>query len=167
MFDGAGAPNRSPLGSSRALASAGRRGGRRSILCGGVRWRCGYHGGVRWHGGFHGGVRWRSGLSCCGGGDGAAGPGCAKTSALGRKTVLGLFSGGTVDEGVEAKGCANDTRLAAADPPGRLPGGRPRRRGLLGVASAAEHAFTRLTATISSLDPIRSMKERPPRRRTA
>jgi hypothetical protein len=46
-------------------------------------------------------------------------PGVQKTFALGRKTVLGPFRGGAVVEGVEAKGCANDTRLATADLPGQ------------------------------------------------
>jgi hypothetical protein len=160
MYDGAGAPNLSPQGSPRALASAGRRGGQRSILCGGVRWHCRYRSGVRWCGGFRGGVRWRGGFCCCGGGDGATGPGRAKTSMLGRKTVKGLFRDGATFEGVEAKGCANDTCLAAAEPPGLLPSSRPRRRGLLGAASAAVQAFRRLTATISSLDPTHNVKER-------
>jgi hypothetical protein len=106
--------------------------------------------------------------------DGATSPGRAKTSALGRKTVQGLFRGGGAIEGVEAKGSANDTRLAAAEPPehsaaaeppGRLPGGQPRRLGLPGVASAVVQAFRRLTATTSSLDPC-CVKERPPQRMT-
>jgi hypothetical protein len=117
---------------------------------GGVRWRGGFRGGVCWRGGFRGGVRWRGGFCCCGDSDGAAGPGCAKTSALGRKTVPGPFRGGAI-KGIEAKGYANDTRLAAAEPPGRLPRGQPQRRGLPGAASAAVQAFRRLMATISSL----------------
>jgi hypothetical protein len=53
------------------------------------------------------------------------------------------FRDGAVIKGVEAKGCANDTRLATAEPPGRLPSGRPRRRRLPGAASAVVHAFRR------------------------
>ncbi len=133
-----GEQNGSPQGSPRALASAGRRRGQRSILWGGVCWRCGYRGGFRSGccGGFRCGGFRCGGFRCCRAVDGASGPGRAKTSALGRKTVPGPFRSGVV-EGVEAKGCANDTRLAAAEPfgrsaaaesPGRLPGGRPRRR---------------------------------------
>ncbi len=107
--------HRSPQGSPRALAKAGRRGGQRSILWGGVR--------------------------CCGDGVGAAGPGHAKTSTLGRKTVLGPFRGSAASGGVVGKGCANVTRLAAAEPFGRLPGGQPRRRGLPAAASAAVQAL--------------------------
>jgi hypothetical protein len=55
---------------------------------------------------------------------------------------------------------------AAAELPGRLPGGRPRRRGLPGMASAIVHAFRWLTATFSSLDPTWSVKERPLRQMT-
>jgi hypothetical protein len=143
MYDGAGAPNRSLQGSPRALASAGRRGGQRSILRGGVRWR------------FDGG------------GNGATGPRHVKTSVLGRKTGLGPFHGGAAIEGVEAKRCANDTCLAVAEPPGCLPSGRPRRRRLPGVTSAAVQAFRRLTATISSRGPTRKVKDQVPQRMTA
>ncbi len=95
---------------------------------------------------------------------------------MGKKTVPGLFHGGAVVEGVEAKGCANVTRLAAAEPSGRsaaaelpgcLPGGRLRRRRWPGAASVVVHAFRWLAATISSLDLTWSVKERPPRRMTA
>ncbi len=111
--------NGSPQGSPRALASAGKRGGQRYPL----RWcplALQIPRGVRWHGGFRGGVRWRGGFRYCGGVDGAAGPGHAKTSALDRKTVPGPLCGGAAIEGLEAKGCATDTRLATAEPPGRL-----------------------------------------------
>ncbi len=57
--------------------------------------------------------------------------------------------------------------MAAAESPGRLPGGRPRRRGLPGAASAVVQAFRRLMATISSLGPTWSVKERAPRQITA
>jgi hypothetical protein len=44
---------------------------------------------------------------------------------------------------------------------------RRRRRGLPAAASALVHAFRQPTATISSLDPICSVKEWLPRRMTA
>jgi hypothetical protein len=112
-------------------------------------------------------------------------PGVPKTSAMGRKMVPGQFRGSAVIEGVEAKGCTKDTRLAAAEVPGRLaaaelpgrspavelpgrlPGGWPRWRGLPGAASAVVHAFRRMTATISSLDPTWRAKEQQPRQMTA
>jgi hypothetical protein len=56
-------------GSPRALASAGRRRDQRSNLRGRAHWRDGYH--------------------CCGDGEGAVVLGRAKTSSLGKKTVLG------------------------------------------------------------------------------
>ncbi len=63
----------SPQGSPRALAMTGRRRGQRSNLFGGARWRDGYH--------------------VCGGCEGAVGPGRAKTSLPGRKTVPGPSRG--------------------------------------------------------------------------
>ncbi len=69
------------------------------------------------------------------------------------------------EEGEETSGSENKTRLVEARPLGRKPGGLPRRRGLLGVVSAAMQAFRRLTATTSSSDPTLMVKERG--RRTA
>jgi hypothetical protein len=68
----------------------------------------------------------------CGGCEGVAGPGRAKTSSLGRKMVLGLFFGGTADEGEETSGSENETRLVATGLPGREHGGlsRAARRGV-------------------------------------
>ncbi len=41
-----------------------------------------------------------------------------------QKTVLGPSRGGTGEEGEETSCSANETRLVAAGPPGRLPGSR-------------------------------------------
>ncbi len=75
--------------------------------------------------------------------------------------------GADEDEGEETSGSENETRLVAVRLPGREPGGLPRRRGLQGVASAAVQALRRLTATTSSRDLTRMVKEWGPRRRTA
>jgi hypothetical protein len=103
----------------------------------------------------------------CGGCEGAAGPGHAKTSLPGRKTVPGLSRGGTRREGEETSRSENETRLVAAGLPGYEPGGLQRRRGLPGVASAAVQALRRLTATTSSRDSTLIVKELGPWRRTA
>ncbi len=138
--------SRCPQGSPRALASAGRRRGQRSNLLGGARWRDGYR--------------------FCGTCEGAAGPGRAKTSSPGRKTVLGPSCGGAGKEGVETSGSENETRLVAAELPGCEPGSLPRRRRLPGMASAAVQALRRLTAMTSSRASTRMVKERSSRRRT-
>ncbi len=78
-----------------------------------------------------------------------------------------LRGGADEDEGEETSGSENETRLVAARLPGREPGGLPRRRGLPGVAYAAMQALRRVTATTSSRDPTRMVKERGPRRTTA
>ncbi len=89
-------------------------------------------------------------------------PGHAKTSLLGKKTVPGQSRGGAGEEGGETSGSANETRLAAAGPPGHLPSSRLRCRGLPGVASASVQALKRLTETISTHDPTMMVKERGP-----
>jgi hypothetical protein len=80
-------------------------------------------------------------------------PGVQKPPRWAGKRFREPFGGDAAIEGVEAKGGANDIRLAVVEPPGRLPGGQPRRHGLPGAASAAVQAFRRLTATISSRSP--------------
>ncbi len=91
-------------GLHRALASAGRRRGQRSNFWGGAHWQERYH--------------------VCGGCEGATGPGHAKTSSPGRKTVLGPSRGGAgEEEGEETSGSENETRLVAARLPGRKSGG--------------------------------------------
>ncbi len=82
---------RCPQGSPWALASAGRRRGQRSNLCGGARWRDGYR--------------------VCGSCDGAAGPGRGKTSLLGSKMVPGPSRGGAGREGEETSGSENEDSL--------------------------------------------------------
>ncbi len=86
-----------------------------------------------------GGVRCRCGYRVCGGDEGAAGPGRAKTPPLqgGRKTVPGLSPGGARAEGGETSGSENNTHLVAAGSPGwvvaglataLMSGGLPRHR---------------------------------------
>jgi hypothetical protein len=105
------------------------------------------------------------GLASC---VGAVGPGRAKTSLLGRKTVPGPSSSSAgEEEGEETSGSENETRLVAAGPPGCEPGGLWRQRRLPGVESAAVQALMQLTAITSSRDPTQMVKERGPRRRTA
>ncbi len=104
----------SPQGSPRSLASAGRRRGQRSNLFGGAHCRDGY--------------------CVYGGCEGTAGPGHAKTSSPGRKTVPGPSHVGTREEGEETNGSENETCLVAARPPGSEPGGLLLRRGLPGSA---------------------------------
>jgi hypothetical protein len=58
--------------------------------------------------------------------------------------VPGLSHGGAGGEGEKTSGSENDTRLVAAGPPGRLPSGLPRRRGLPGVASFTTRGTTAL-----------------------
>jgi hypothetical protein len=131
---------RSPQGSPWAQASAGRRRGQRSDLWGGDCWRWGYR--------------------CYGDWDGAAGPGRAKNLSTTGKTVPGLLLGGArEEEGEETSGSENKTCWVAAGPPGRLPGGRPRRHGLPGVASASLQALRRLMETISCRDLTLMVKE--------
>jgi hypothetical protein len=68
--------------------------------------------------------------------------------------VPGSFCGGAgEEEGEETSGFKNKTHLLEAGPPGRKPGGL-RRRG-----SAPVQALRRLTATTSSRDPTRMVKE--------
>jgi hypothetical protein len=68
--------------------------------------------------------------------------------------VPGPFCGGAEEEeGEETSGSKNETHLVEAGPPGRKPGGQ-RRRG-----SAPVQALRRLTATTSSRDPTRMVKE--------
>jgi hypothetical protein len=76
--------------------------------------------------------------------DGVAdtGPGRAKTSALGRKTVPGPFRGGGATEGKDTKGCENDTHLATVEPPGGLP-----QRSCLGAGLAVVRGRTGLQAS--------------------
>ncbi len=71
------------------------------------------------------------------------------------------------EEGEETSGSENEIRLVAAGPPGSEPGGLPWRHGLPGMASTAVQALKQLTATTSSRDPTRMVKERGLRRRTA
>jgi hypothetical protein len=101
-----------------------------------------------------------------GGCEGAAGPGRAKTSVPGRKTVLGPSRGDAGEEGIETSRSENETRLVAARPPGHEPSGLPRRRGLPGLASPAVQALRWLTAMTSSSDLTRILKEWGPWRRT-
>jgi hypothetical protein len=70
------------------------------------------------------------GYRICGTCDRAAGPGRAKTSSPGRKTVLGPSCGGAGREGEETSGSESETHLVAAGPSGCEPSGLPRRRGL-------------------------------------
>ncbi len=73
--------------------------GQRLILIGGFHWRCGYR--------------------FCGGGEGAAGPGCAKTSLRGRrKMVPGRILSCSCCDGGDTSGSENETRLVSAGPPG-------------------------------------------------
>jgi hypothetical protein len=98
----------------------------------------------------------------------SAGPGHAKISSPGRKTVPGPSCGGAEEEeGEETSGSENKTRLVAAGPPGREPGGLPQRRGLPDVVSAAVQGLGQLMATTSSRDLTRIVKEQGPQRRTA
>ncbi len=69
------------------------------------------------------------------------GPGSAKTSMLGRKTVPGPFRSSAATEGEDTKGCKNDTRLAAVELPGGLaveepPGRLPAVRGCTGLQAS-------------------------------
>ncbi len=130
-------PSMPPQGSPRAQTTAWRRRGQRSNLVGRVRCRCRY--------------------GVCGGDEGVAGPGRAKTLLQGgRKMVLGPSPGGAQAEGGETSGFENETRLIAARLSGRAvaglatapePGSLPLRRWLPGVASASMQAFRQLTET--------------------
>jgi hypothetical protein len=107
-----------------------------------------------------GGAHCQDGYRVCGGCEGAAGPRHAKTSSPGRKTVLELSCGGTgEEEDEETSGSENETRLVAAGLPGCEPSGLPRSRGLPGVASTAVQSLRQLTATTSSRDLTRIVKE--------
>jgi hypothetical protein len=118
-------------------------GGQTSILVGSFHWGCGCH--------------------CCGGCEGAAGPGHAKTFPCSRrKTVLGRILNCSCSDGEETSGSENETCLGAAGPPGWAApgvavapglGGLPRHQGLPGVASMAVHALRQLMAMISSRCP--------------
>ncbi len=92
----------------------------------------------------------------------APGPGRAKTSSPGRKTVRDRLWAAP-EEKVKNSGSENETHLVLAGPPGCEPGGLPRRRGLPGVVSAAVQALRRLTAITSSREPTQMVKERGPR----
>ncbi len=102
---------------------------------------------------FRGGARWRDGYHFCGDREGAAGPGCAKTSSLGRKTFQGPSQGGAIGEGVETSGSENKTRLVAAGTPGRGSSGRPR-AARLGVCCRAglEAADANYLVSVPDLD---------------
>jgi hypothetical protein len=88
----------------------------------------------------------------CGGCEGAAGLGRAKTFPWGRrKTVSGHILGCSCCDGEDTSRTENQTRLVAAGLPGCAvasvavapgPGSLPRRCGLLGVASPAVHALS-------------------------
>jgi hypothetical protein len=66
-----------------------------------------------------GGVHCHCRYRVCGGNEGAAGPGHAKTPLQGgRKTVPVPSLGGAPAEGEETSGSVNETRLVAAGPPG-------------------------------------------------
>jgi hypothetical protein len=80
--------------------------------------------------------------------DGAASPGCEKTSSPDRKTVLGLSCGSAGGEGEETSGSENETHLVAAGPPGCKPGSLPWRRGLPGMVSAVIQALKVLSHEI-------------------
>ncbi len=86
-----------------------------------------------------------------------------KNLLAGRKMVPGPSRGGADEgEGEETSGSENETCLFAARPPGRKPGGLPRRRGLPGVASTAVQALMLLMATTSSRNPTLMVKEQGP-----
>ncbi len=93
---------------------------------------------------------WRDRYRVCGTWDDATGPGHAKTSSLGRKTVPGPSRGGAKEwEGQETSGSENETCLVAARPPGREPCGLPWRRGL----PACECDCTIVKCTIQRVQP--------------
>jgi hypothetical protein len=94
-------------------------------------------------------------------------PGMQKPPRLVGKTVPGPSRGGArKEEGEETSRSENKTHLVAAGLPGREPGSLPQRLGLPGMASTAVQALRWLTATTSSRDPTRMVKEQGPRRRT-
>jgi hypothetical protein len=72
-------------------------------------------------------------------------PACIKL-VRDQKMVPGLSLGGT-GEGEETSSSENETRLVAVGPPEFLPGGRPQRHGLPGVAFASMQASRRLKET--------------------
>jgi hypothetical protein len=118
-----------------------------------------------------GGVRCHCGYCICGGDEGAASPGCAKTPLQGgRKMVPGLSPGGAQAEGEETSGSENKTRLVAAGPPGRAVAWRSAaalRTARCGVCVCASLQAADGDDLIPSLDPTRTVKEQVPRRRTA
>jgi hypothetical protein len=117
-------------GLPQALPWKKSRRGQRSILKGGFCWRCGY--------------------PLCGGCEGAAGSGHAKTSLQGsRKTVTGRILGYSCSDEEETSGPENKTCLEAAGPPGREaagvaiapgPDSLTLHPGLPGLVSTAVHA---------------------------